>query len=452
SWNCPKRRTAKAPDVPLGSSSIRFEHLESLADRARGTDTDIRLGSISIETDEWSDNAIDHPRLAEAEKIALDMFNDFHDPRASAEVGMAASERFSSIGWGSTVEITDELFARYGTRTFPDSFAVSVEEILGFTRTVPDILQETWDSFIAAPAPPDWQDGFPDCRSQFDTHPAIYWLRAHAKHAMQERYCQLAGIENMVQVARHDTGYLVTTAAEGVELVLSHTTVHKAGFDPRQVMDSLMDEYSPEDIREMRDIAEKRRRKRWSLMLGAIRPSRRTKGQTTKNSSSGTENTIPAVERNSMRPKDFSRVIPKPVVLLVYINGERARALLDTGSMADFMSTTLVDQLGLKKDILAKPLPVQLAVHGSRSKINCSVMAEFSYQDIRCQRRFDVVNLDNYDIILGTPFLFQHQVAIGLNPTRVSIGSLSPVDIRGEDVAVVSSAAADLLEDELEKI
>ncbi|EJF55667.1 hypothetical protein DICSQDRAFT_12111, partial [Dichomitus squalens LYAD-421 SS1] len=153
-----------------------------------------------------------------------------------------------------------------------------------------------------------------------------------------------------------------------------------------------------------------------------------------------------------MRPKDFSRVIPKPVVLLVYINGERARALLDTGSMADFMSTTLVDQLGLKKDILAKPLPVQLAVHGSRSKINCSVMAEFSYQDIRCQRRFDVVNLDNYDIILGTPFLFQHQVAIGLNPTRVSIGSLSPVDIRGEDVAVVSSAAADLLEDELEKI
>ena len=25
-------------------------------------------------------------------------------------------------------------------------------------------------------------------------------------------------------------------------------------------------------------------------------------------------------------------------------------------------------------------------------------------------------NLDNYDVILGTPFLYQHKVAIGLNP------------------------------------
>ncbi|PIL26935.1 hypothetical protein GSI_10073 [Ganoderma sinense ZZ0214-1] len=120
--------------------------------------------------------------------------------------------------------------------------------------------------------------------------------------------------------------------------------------------------------------------------------------------------------------------------------------------MADFMSTTLVDQLGLKTEVLAKPLSLQLAVHGSRSKINHSVTVEFAYQEIKCPRRFDVANLDNYDLILGTPFLFQHQVAIGLNPPRVSIGSPVPVDICGEDVEVVSSAAADVLDDELEKL
>ncbi|EJF55512.1 hypothetical protein DICSQDRAFT_38663, partial [Dichomitus squalens LYAD-421 SS1] len=161
---------------------------------------------------------------------------------------------------------------------------------------------------------------------------------------------------------------------------------------------------------------------------------------------------IPAVERNAMKPKDFTRQLPKPIVVTVYVNDKPVRALVDTGSMADFISTTVVDQLGLHKEILAKPLPVQLAVHGSRSKINCGTTVDFKYQGIDCKRRFDVVNLDNYDMILGTPFLFQHKVAIGLNPTRISVGTMDPVDISGEEVAVITSAAADLLEDELEKL
>ena len=59
------------------------------------------------------------------------------------------------------------------------------------------------------------------------------------------------------------------------------------------------------------------------------------------------------------------------------------------------------------------------------------------------------MNLDNYDMILGTPFLFQHKVAIGLNLIRISIGSALPVDIQGEEIAVISLAAADLFKDEL---
>ncbi|KAI0069499.1 hypothetical protein K474DRAFT_1568116, partial [Panus rudis PR-1116 ss-1] len=82
------------------------------------------------------------------------------------------------------------------------------------------------------------------------------------------------------------------------------------------------------------------------------------------------------------------------------VNDHPVRALVDSGSMADFVSTTLVDQLKLKTDVLAKPLPLQLAVHGSRLKVNHSVTVNFRYQDISGQRRFDVANLDNYDMIL----------------------------------------------------
>ena len=108
--------------------------------------------------------------------------------------------------------------------------------------------------------------------------------------------------------------------------------------------------------------------------------------------------------------------------------------MLDTGSMADFLSTTVVDQLQLPRVTYEKPLPVQLAVHGSRSKINCGTTVKFQYQTINCDRRFDIVNLDNYDAILGTPFLYQHQVAIGFNPSRVIVGSNEPLEMKGPEV------------------
>ena len=99
------------------------------------------------------------------------------------------------------------------------------------------------------------------------------------------------------------------------------------------------------------------------------------------------------------------------------------RALLDTGSMANFISTKTVDQLNLPKEVYQKLLPVQLAVDRSRSKANCGTTIQFQYQTIKCEKRFDIVNLDNYDTILGTLFLYQHQVAIAFNPSRIVVGS-----------------------------
>jgi len=120
--------------------------------------------------------------------------------------------------------------------------------------------------------------------------------------------------------------------------------------------------------------------------------------------------------------------------------------------MADFISTTVAEQLRLEKVTYTKPLSAQLAVHGSRSKINCGVTVRFQYQPINSERRFDVANLDNYDVILGTPFRYQHKVAIGINPPCVVIGSEKPVEMNGPDVTTTSSAAADLLENGLDEL
>jgi len=160
--------------------------------------------------------------------------------------------------------------------------------------------------------------------------------------------------------------------------------------------------------------------------------------------------TYPAIQRNSATTRDFKRLIPKPVVIVVHINGRPARALVDTGSLADFMSSSLADQLRVKRIELEKPLTIQLAVQGSRSRVNFGTKVQFAYQKIKEERFFDIINLQNYDLVLGTPFLFQHQVMVGLNPSRVVVGSSSALPVKGEQVSVLESRMAETYEGGME--
>lgn len=158
----------------------------------------------------------------------------------------------------------------------------------------------------------------------------------------------------------------------------------------------------------------------------------------------------PAVQRNSSSVKDFSRVVPKPLVVVVTLNGQPARALVDSGSLGDFVSSTVVDQLGIKRVELESPVPLQLAVQGSKSKIICGANISFKYQDISETRYFDIINLSNYDVILGTPWLYQHQACIGFNKSRLVVGSAVSLPMKGDAVAKVASRAMNVLEDSLE--
>ena len=103
-------------------------------------------------------------------------------------------------------------------------------------------------------------------------------------------------------------------------------------------------------------------------------------------------------------------------MVTVKIDGHPARALLDSGSLGDFLSSTLADQLNVKRVKLNTPLALQLAVQGSRSKINSGAKVKFEYQNISGECYLDIINLSNYDVILGTLWMYQHQVCVGFNP------------------------------------
>ncbi|KAJ3858337.1 hypothetical protein EV359DRAFT_87889 [Lentinula novae-zelandiae] len=137
--------------------------------------------------------------------------------------------------------------------------------------------------------------------------------------------------------------------------------------------------------------------------------------------------------------------------LLLHLRGPiELRALIDSGSLGDFMSTQLSDQLKVTKQFHKTPIPLHLAIQGSRSKIHCGTTVNLRYQSIHADHYFDIANISNYDLILGTPWLFQYQVRIGLNPTTIEVGSDVPTAIQGDNVAEVRAQSMSIDGDDLE--
>ena len=119
-------------------------------------------------------------------------------------------------------------------------------------------------------------------------------------------------------------------------------------------------------------------------------------------------NDFNTIECTIVYTKDFKRCILCPIIITVKINRELVRVIIDSGLLVDFMSTKFINQIDIRKIVLAKLLLIQLAVQESRSKVNYYTNVRIQYKEINSIQHFNIMNLDNYDIILRTLFLFQH--------------------------------------------
>jgi hypothetical protein len=57
-------------------------------------------------------------------------------------------------------------------------------------------------------------------------------------------------------------------------------------------------------------------------------------------------------------------------------------------------------------------MALQLAVSGSRSKVNYGTWAPLNLGGLEETRYFDIANIDQFDMILGTPFLWTNGVSL----------------------------------------
>ena len=130
------------------------------------------------------------------------------------------------------------------------------------------------------------------------------------------------------------------------------------------------------------------------------------------------ESTPKGVESNRARyrvgsgkqPSRDSR-LQRCIEVLVPVNGLKARVLLDGGSNTNMVSPEFATVARIPAVELQEQMTLQLAVTGSRSKINYGAWASVEFGPISPSTYFDIASIDGYDAILGTPFMWEHGVS-----------------------------------------
>ena len=118
-----------------------------------------------------------------------------------------------------------------------------------------------------------------------------------------------------------------------------------------------------------------------------------------------------------VRIKERSRPLWKcndnqPVSVFWEIGGVKAHCLIDSGCEGIMISPSFIRAAKIESFPLDKPIGIQLAVTGSKSVINYGANTTIKYNGKELKEYFNIVNIDYYDAILGTPFLRKHEVMI----------------------------------------
>ena len=117
------------------------------------------------------------------------------------------------------------------------------------------------------------------------------------------------------------------------------------------------------------------------------------------------------------RIRERSRPLQKhndnqPISIFWEIGGTKAHCLIDSGCEGTMLSPNFIRVAKIEPFPLDKPIGIQLAVTGSKFIINYGMNTTIKYEGRELKEYFDIINIDYYDAILGTPFLRKHKVII----------------------------------------
>ncbi|KAF8210624.1 hypothetical protein K438DRAFT_1459130, partial [Mycena galopus ATCC 62051] len=103
----------------------------------------------------------------------------------------------------------------------------------------------------------------------------------------------------------------------------------------------------------------------------------------------------------------------------VEVNGQKAFTLFDSGCTTDTISPDFARVAKLTVFPIETAITLQLGTAGSRSQINYGARAKVKYGAIESEEYMDIVNLDRFDMIIGTIFMRKHKVALDFETNTI---------------------------------
>jgi hypothetical protein len=144
--------------------------------------------------------------------------------------------------------------------------------------------------------------------------------------------------------------------------------------------------------------------------------------------------------------KDSTGKRPKPssedrhcMAVHVRVNDLNAYALLDSGCTTVSVTHDFARVAKLRVMQLENPVTLQLGTVGSRSMINFRAVSHLELGPIRDDNAYmDVINLDRYDMIIGTPFMRKHGLVLDFDKDILTIRgkAIQPLTIGQEDLLI----------------
>ncbi|KAF9251453.1 hypothetical protein L218DRAFT_805278, partial [Marasmius fiardii PR-910] len=115
----------------------------------------------------------------------------------------------------------------------------------------------------------------------------------------------------------------------------------------------------------------------------------------------------------------------------IELNGIKAFALFDSGSMADAISPDFTRAAKMKIFRLENPVTFQLGTKGSRSRVTYGCTTNYcissSKNTVKDRDYFDIANIDRYDAVVGTVFMRRHGIILDFEKDVIRMkGSVVP--------------------------
>jgi hypothetical protein len=122
---------------------------------------------------------------------------------------------------------------------------------------------------------------------------------------------------------------------------------------------------------------------------------------------------------------------------LVKVNGIEAYTCWDSGSELDAISPDFTRATGVEPTAKQAALRIRLGTKGSSATTSYEVSPTLDFGNTKFTHDLDVVNLDRWDLLLGSPFCNKHGVVLNYSDRTIRFGDTVMTALSREEEAAV---------------